>query len=94
MADAPERVWIGLRGVNTYKADHFDTEYLRADLIDMDVLRRVEEGMAFARNRLEMIANGAWNGDARDFKRSIPSVFSDFDAAHADLRAMMEKINE
>lgn len=45
MADEPERVWIGLRGVNTYKADHFDTEYLRADLIDMDVLRRVEAAL-------------------------------------------------
>ncbi len=88
MTDAPKRMTQG----NPLTGEI--AEYLRADLIDMDVLRRVEEGMAFARNRLEMIANGAWNGDARDFKRSIPSVFSDFDAALADLRAIMEKINE
>ena len=39
------------------------------------------EGIGMARRRLETIASDAWNGDARDFKRSIVGVFSEVDEA-------------
>ena len=45
------------------------------------------EGIEMARRRLETIASDAWHGDARDFKRAIVGVFSEFDAA---LRAIAE----
>lgn len=45
------------------------------------------EGIEMARRRLETMASDAWNGDARDFKRSIVGVFSEIDAA---LRAIAE----
>jgi hypothetical protein len=54
-------------------------EKARADRLSA-MLKEAEEAVTFARNRLEMIADESWNGDARDFKRSIPSVFAEFDA--------------
>lgn len=53
--------------------------------LDDPKVRKLVEAAQFARNRLEMIADGAWNGDARDFKRLIPGVFSDLDAALRDM---------
>ena len=47
------------------------------------VVERAAEGADFAKNRLEAIADEGWNGDARDFKRSIPGVFSELDAIRA-----------
>jgi hypothetical protein len=44
------------------------------------------DGAQWARNRLEMIADESWHGDGRDLKRSIVCVFSDFDAALAQLK--------
>ena len=29
MTQAPERIWVGLRGVNTHKTDMNDVEYMR-----------------------------------------------------------------
>ena len=48
-------------------------------------LKEAVDIMQFARNRLEMIADKSWNGDARDFKRSLVGVFSGFDAFLASL---------
>ena len=50
-----------------------------------ETVAEVIEATNIARNRLEMIADAAWQGDGRDLKRSIAGVFSDFDAA---LRAL------
>ncbi len=41
------------------------------------------ETAQWARNRLESIADAAWHGDGRDFKRALVGVFADFDAALA-----------
>lgn len=49
-----------------------------------DVAKLVE-AVSMARRRLETIADEAWIGDARDFKRRIPSVFSEWDEALAAL---------
>lgn len=46
---------------------------------------RLRAAMGFARNRLEMIASDSWNGDARDFKRSLVGVFLEFDEIRAAL---------
>lgn len=42
------------------------------------------EAVTFARNRLEMICDKAWNEDARDFKRRLATMFSEFDAILAN----------
>lgn len=44
-------------------------------------VERLRDGADFAKRRLETIASDAWNGDARDFKRLIPGVFAELDAA-------------
>src|SRR5690606_16390939 len=44
---------------------------------------RLVEALTFARNRLEMMCDDAWHGDARDFKRSLQGVFAEWDAALA-----------
>jgi hypothetical protein len=41
------------------------------------------EAAQWARNRLEVIADDAWYGDGRDFKRALVGVFADFDEALA-----------
>jgi cell division protein FtsB len=41
----------------------------------------MRDGADMAKRRLEAIADEAWNGDARDFKRRIPGVFAEFAAA-------------
>jgi hypothetical protein len=48
-----------------------------------DTLRQVMEAADFARNRLEMLADDTWNGDARDLKRSLAGIFTEYDAALA-----------
>ena len=48
-----------------------------------DAVARLVEAAQFARNRLEVIASDAWNGDARDFKRSLTGVFAEFNEAIA-----------
>ena len=58
---------------------------LRADLTTPDtrdaLIKELVEALDMSRRRLERIADEAWNGDARDFKRLIPGVFAEFDAA-------------
>lgn len=48
-----------------------------------NTLRQVMEAADFARNRLEMLADDTWNGDARDLKRSLAGIFAEYDAALA-----------
>lgn len=50
--------------------------------VSQEVLELIETAQ-WARNRLENIADAAWHGDERDFKRSLVGVFADFDAALA-----------
>jgi len=45
------------------------------------LIKELVEALDMSRRRLERIADEAWNGDARDFKRLIPGVFAEFDAA-------------
>ena len=52
-----------------------------------DAVARLVEAVQFARNRLEVIASDAWNGDARDFKRSLIGVFAEFNEAIAEMGA-------
>lgn len=52
-----------------------------------DAVARMVEAAQFTRNRLEIIASDAWNGDARDFKRSLMAIFSEFDEALAAMEA-------
>ena len=51
---------------------------------DAQLVARLVEAAQWARNRLEAIADDAWRGDARDFKRSLVGVFADFDEALAN----------
>ena len=52
-----------------------------------DAIARLVEAVQFARNRLEVIASDAWNGNARDFKRSLIGVFAEFNEAIAEMGA-------
>ena len=52
-----------------------------------DAVARLVEAVQFARNRLEVIASDAWNGNARDFKRSLIGVFAEFNEAIAEMGA-------
>ena len=45
------------------------------------LIKELVGALDMSRRRLERIADEAWNGDARDFKRLIPGVFAEFDAA-------------
>lgn len=49
-------------------------------------IREFAEALEFSRNRLEMIASDRWNGDARDFKRSLVGVFAELDAILAAIQ--------
>lgn len=67
-----------------------DPTTLRADpssalgqALRLPEIRNLIEGATYARNRLEMLCDAAWNGDARDFKRNLASVFAEYDAALA-----------
>lgn len=44
------------------------------------------EATVWAKNRLEMIADESWHGDARDFKRSLVGIFTEFDAALSNIK--------
>ena len=55
----------------------------RVQTLAPDAVARLVEAAQFTRNRLEIIASDAWNGDARDFKRSLMGIFSEFDEALA-----------
>lgn len=48
-----------------------------------NAVSRLVEAAQWARNRLEVIADDTWHGDARDFKRALIGVFADFDDALA-----------
>lgn len=61
------------------RADEAEAE-LSALRAERDALVEATE---FARNRLEVIADERWNGDARDFKRLLVGVFAEFSAAIA-----------
>lgn len=54
-------------------------------IVSQEVLELIETAQ-WARNRMENIADAAWHGDGRDFKRSLVGVFADFDAALAACR--------
>ena len=94
---APDRIWIdGAVNANVWAEQKTDCtlsgvaayEYVRADLrapMQDERVQALVEAVQFARNRLEVIASESWNGDARDFKRSIVGVFADVEAA---LRAL------
>lgn len=69
-------------------ADAKDAEVKRlttrvAELEGLRDVTALVETAQWARNRLEAIADESWNGDARDFKRSLIGVFADFDEALA-----------
>jgi hypothetical protein len=54
---------------------------VRALRAEVEAVRELIETAQWARNRLEIIADECWHGDGRDLKRSVASVFADFDAA-------------
>ena len=55
---------------------------LRADLAEAQAkIARLTEATDMAINRLELRCDEAWNGDARDFKRSLVGVFAEYRAA-------------
>lgn len=45
------------------------------------LIEELVDALDMSRRRLEKIADDAWYGDARDFKRLIPGVFLEYDAA-------------
>lgn len=45
MTDTPNHVWIGLRGVNSHKADIGDVQYTRTDLIQPRIDAAVREAL-------------------------------------------------
>ena len=55
----------------TLRAQSAERDALKAELAE------AVEAIQFAANRLEMIADDGWNGDARDFKRSLVGVLSE-----------------
>ncbi len=59
----------------------------RVQTLAPDAVARLVEAVQFARNRLEVIASDAWNGNARDFKRSLIGVFAEFNEAIAEMGA-------
>ena len=62
--------------------DAYRTARAEAAKAERDALKakfaETVEAIQFAANRLEMIADDGWNGDARDFKRSLVGVLSEF----------------
>ena len=89
MSDAPARISMGNPLTGEVK------EYLAADLIDMDVLRMVEAAFRRAVDDLDewvacqdALEKAGFNMD------DTRNRAEDGHAALADLRAMMEKINE
>ena len=108
MTDAPKRIiaridydgeidgqWIDADAPRPHSFGHYFTEYTRADLIDMDVLRMVEAAFRRAVDDLDewvacqdALEKAGFNMD------DTRNRAEDGHAALADLRAMMEKINE
>ena len=58
----------------------------RADAL-LAKLRATEDATDMAINRLELLCDEAWNGDARDFKRSLTGVFHEYQEARAEAAA-------
>ena len=103
MTDATKRIWastavwddeLPLAGEWNYRqvSEPDDTEYLRSDLIDKDVLRRVEAALEddvdAITHALDMLP------DDCNQRRGMEGALSRSTAAISALRAMMDKINE
>jgi hypothetical protein len=81
-ADYEARIYAALTPASDGRAE---------GLREADVARLVETAQ-WARNRLEAIADEAWHGDARDFKRALIGVFADFDESLARCGSAMPAI--
>jgi hypothetical protein len=74
-----EARYRGLVAIGAYE-NHLTTAEATVATLTAQV-EAMRDGADMAKRRLEAIADEAWNGDARDFKRRIPGVFAEFAAA-------------